>query len=139
MHDTFADNRMLAEFECRMVINRFAACLDTFDDGGVLALVTDDCLWRGTPEAEGHVGIRARLAGRSRQMRTLHVVTGTVVEFDSEDRAKARTIVTVYRFDKPGVHPPGLPHTLGVYDDRFRRVGERWLIAERRLTPLAQA
>ena len=139
MQDTPSDWRMVAEHECRTAIHRFASCLDTFDDEGVLALVTDDCLWRGAPDADGHAGIRARLAGRSRQLRTLHVVTGTVVNFDSERSANARTIVAVYRFEKPGVQLPSLPHTLGVYDDRFRRAGSHWLIAERRLTPLAQA
>jgi len=130
---------MRAEAECAAAIRRFAACLDTFDDVGVLALVAGDCLWRGAPDAHGHAGIGARLADRPRHVRTLHVVSGTVVDLEGDDAARARTVVTVYRFGRPGVSPPGLPHTLGVYEDRFRREDGRWLIAERRLTPLAQA
>lgn len=139
MHLDSFDERTFAAAQCAATINRFAACLDTFDDEGVLALVTADCVWRGMPDAMGHDAIRQRLAARSRALRTLHVVTGTVVDFTEDGTARSRTIVTVYRFNGEHVHPPGLPHTIGTYEDRFCGENGRWRIAERRLMPLAQA
>lgn len=133
------DERALAEAACRAAIARFAACQDAFDDEGVLALLTPDCLWRGAPDAQGHAAIRARLAARPRAARTLHIVSGTVVDIAAGGAAKARSVVTVYRFAGAEVAPPGLPHTVGVYDDRLRLHDGRWLISERRLTPLAKA
>lgn len=135
------EERALAEADCRAAIARFAACQDGFDDEGVLALVTEAALWHGSPDACGKAAIRARLAARPREVLTLHVISGTVVDIEDAALARARSVVIVYRFAGAGAGPasPTLPHTIGTYDDHLRCEGGRWLIHDRRLIPLAQA
>ena len=135
--------RQMAEHACASLINRFAACLDGFDYDGVLALLTPECLWHGKPDARGHTAVRARLDARPRDLQTLHVVTGTVVDVEGTS-ARARSVVTVYRFLARGAEAaappkPSPPHTIGIYDDRFERMAAGWLLAERSLTPWSQA
>jgi hypothetical protein len=54
-----------------------------------------------------------------------HHLTTSLIEFDSIDTAEVRTYFSVYT-------QIGVDHA-GHYVDQFRRCGDRWLIAERRV------
>jgi hypothetical protein len=125
---------------CASLLARFAHCVDSRDYAALLELVSPDCIWRGPKDAVGRAAILERLNARPQDMATLHVVTNVAVDFDGADSAHSRSYVTVYRHDGAGAPPYPLagPHTVAVYDDRFVRIGGKWLISERRMTPFAQ-
>lgn len=58
---------------------------------------------------------------------TKHVVTNEVVEFADEDTAQVRAYFCFYGMAS---ETPVL-NAVGTYDDEFRKVGGRWLLAKR--------
>ncbi|MBW2496859.1 MAG: nuclear transport factor 2 family protein [Deltaproteobacteria bacterium] len=61
-------------------------------------------------------------------LRTKHVTTNTILEFDDEERARARSYFTVYQATE------ALPLQIviaGRYHDRFEKAGGAWRFSER--------
>lgn len=131
-----------AEHQCASVLYRFAGYLDRREYDELIKLATADCIWAGMNEARGHAAIRARLKSRPARFDTLHMLSNVVVTVKADGTAYARSVVTVHRFDRSVERQPpptAVAHTIGIYEDKLICSGNRWLVAEHRLTVMAQA
>jgi hypothetical protein len=113
---------------------RFGAGFDDDDMDAVVACFAEDAEVVTTAGAiAGHAAIREAFKAR-RDRRTesreqvRHVTTNTRVELAGEDGATARSYFTLVVTGAGGEIAIG---SVGTYEDRFVRVGERWLIARR--------
>ena len=99
-----------------------AAC---FAVDGVLDLPGDD-LSTGPQEIEARLSqVVAGSKERSARPMVHHHVSSVEITLETPDEARVRSYFLVFT-------ETGLDHW-GRYDDRFRRCGERWLIAHRRV------
>jgi hypothetical protein len=63
------------------------------------------------------------------------VILNTVVEVDSDESARGRIFMCEIRHD---IASNTWPTAFGIYQDRYRRVGERWWFAERHYRSMAR-
>ncbi len=134
-----AVDAIIAKFEITELISRYGNCLDAGDFDGLEAMFTRDAVFRivpdnGVPALDGGRGIRDAVERRwalvhaSSQRR--HVMSNIAVEEPVGDRARARTVLTVYEVAKaPGsqIHL----HGMGVYEDTLVQEKGLWRFSER--------
>lgn len=133
MNDHTAD-RVQIQYTMAVYCN----CVDSGDVEGVVSAFAPDghlTLSSGT-QVSGHTAIRAfydKVIGADRPDRQAdgsipllrHNLTTSRVEFDGPDRAQGQTY-----FQSTSRHGPD---HYGRYLDQFRRVGDRWLLADRQI------
>ncbi|MEU2338338.1 nuclear transport factor 2 family protein [Streptomyces sp. NPDC013172] len=144
--------RLLAERACERLVIDFVHRLDLGDPSSVAELFTEDGWWQWPPPGDGR-----RVAGRQaiaayfgsrppdrlsrRVMSNILIAVGGSDEDADADAATAMATATgtsyfqTYRVDGYAgeMVPAGAPVQVGHYEDVFRRVAGRWLLASRSL------
>ena len=107
-----------------------AHCDDQYNPDGIAGLFTEDGIWDGGAEFgrhEGREAIRSFFAGISGSIAfAAHLVTNPIIDVDG-DRAsgKWRLIMPCTVMNDAG--EPESRWLLSAYDERYVRVGDRWL------------
>lgn len=132
-------DHLLAQQACRDLVLRAAACADAGDAQALAQLFTEDgVLVR--PNAEplrGRAAIHAAYAQRPAGRITRHLVSNTLVEFDTPVAAQALSYVVLWAgaqsdADGPSGRPAAARQMVGEFADRFLRMADgRWLIQRR--------
>ncbi|MFC8694450.1 nuclear transport factor 2 family protein [Streptomyces parvus] len=130
--------RVIAERACERLVVEFVRRLDLGEPGDVAELFTPDGLWEwaeGDRRIEGRDALRAYFAGRPADRLSRRLCTNILVTLTSASTATASTYFTTFRVDghTGGMLPPRLPVQIGRYEDTFRKVEGRWLLAAREL------
>ena len=132
---------LLARESIRDTMARYSIAGDEFDVDAYLACFIEDGIMefaefpgQGHVLLEGKAAIRKFVEGFFGALKSgksavpgkfmRHHLTSSRVDFEDADNATAKTYA-LYA-DDSGVN------TSGIYTDRFRKVGERWLIARRK-------
>ncbi|MFB7231429.1 nuclear transport factor 2 family protein [Streptomyces fimicarius] len=131
-------DRLIAERACERLVVEFVRTLDLGEPGDVAELFTPDGVWEwaeGDRRIEGRDALRAYFGGRPADRLSRRLCTNILVTLTSASTATASTYFTTYRVDghSGGMLPPRLPVQVGHYEDTFRVVDGRWLLAEREL------
>ena len=128
----------IAQQACRDLVVRAAACIDAQDYEAFAALfLPDGELQRpGDPPLHGRNAILAAYRARSVDRITRHVVTNTLVSFESDGVARVGSLVLLWSGSHASPAGPfGRPaqprRVLGEFDDRLVLVSEGWRIARR--------
>jgi len=129
------------EHACAKLSVRYANCLDTFDDEGVVGLFAPDGVWNhpGEGAMRGHDVIRAFLHSRPRTTLLRHVVSNNEVDVIGATAAKGRSYWTAFLAadHQPGqIAPLGTPFSVGEYADEYALIDGRWHIAVRSMKQL---
>ena len=132
---------LLIEHACAKLTVRYANCLDTFDDEGVVGLFAPDGVWHHTSQGamRGHDVIRAFLATRPRTTLVRHVATNSEVTVIDEASARGRSYWTAFLAAdyQPGqLAPIGPPFSIGEFADEYVCLDGRWVIASRTMKHL---
>jgi 3-phenylpropionate/cinnamic acid dioxygenase small subunit len=134
-----------AELAARNIVARLAHLADDGDVDAYVAEMTDDVVWsmpanpaaglpatarRGREEiaAGAHERIAAGLQGPGTNTR--HVITTSVVDLETDDRARVRS---TFLFVESTTATPTI-RTMGQYDDVLQRTTEGWKLASRTIT-----
>ncbi|MFF8982131.1 nuclear transport factor 2 family protein [Streptomyces globisporus] len=130
--------RLIAERACERLVVEFVRRLDLGEPGDVAELFAPDGLWEwaeGNRRIEGRDALRAYFAGRPAERLSRRLCTNILVTLTSASTATASTYFTTFRVDghTGGMLPPRLPVQVGRYEDTFRKVEGRWLLAAREL------
>ncbi|MGW6583085.1 nuclear transport factor 2 family protein [Streptomyces globisporus] len=130
--------RLIAERACERLIVEFVRTLDLGEPGDVAELFTPDGVWgwaEGDRRIAGRDALRAYFAGRPADRLSRRLCTNILVTLTSASTATASTYFTTFRVDghTGGMLPPRLPVQVGRYEDTFRKVEGRWLLAVREL------
>ncbi|WP_042422934.1 nuclear transport factor 2 family protein [Streptacidiphilus anmyonensis] len=127
---------LLAERACERLVVDFVHRLDLGEPGSVAELFTEDGVWHwpyGDRRVEGRETLRAYFAGRPADRLSRRLMTNILVTVESATTARSVSYLTTYRVDgyTGGMIEPRLPANVGHYEDVFRRVDGRWLLAVR--------
>jgi len=123
---------MLAREAIRYTISLYNRAVDTKTHDELVNVFHEDATMEvlGGPSMQGRDKIVEGLKGGSKkrdaaggQIFQRHNMTSSMIDMIDADNAKARHYIMV-------VTETGLDHA-GMYDDHFRRVGDRWLILHR--------
>jgi hypothetical protein len=132
--------QLLAEHACRRLITDFVHRLDLGDPGSVAELFTEDGSWAWPPPGDGRrVGgrpaLRAYFGSRPAGRLSRRLMSNVLVTVTGADTATAVSYFSTHRVDghAGGLMSAGPPVQVGHYEDLFRRVDDRWLIAARTL------
>ena len=134
---TEAAARVAAELEIRNTISRIAILADQGDLDEYVDQFTEGAVWDLPGDSRhGRADIRAGAEQRRAEgvtgpgTATRHVITTVSVAVDGPDAALANAYFTF--FQNTAEAPSVL--NMGVYHDRFERVGARWRLAYRQIT-----
>ncbi|MGK4585096.1 nuclear transport factor 2 family protein [Kitasatospora sp. HPMI-4] len=127
---------LFAERACERLIVDFLRRLDLGDPGSVADLFTADGVWEwphGERRVQGREALRAYFASRPADRLSRRMCGNILVTVVSPDAATATSYFATYRVDgyTGGMLPPMLPANVGHYEDTFRKVDGRWLLATR--------
>jgi hypothetical protein len=127
---------LLAERACERLIVEFIHRLDLGEPGSVAELFTEDGVWHwphGDRRIEGREALGAYFASRPADRLSRRLMTNLLVTVETATTARAVSYLTTYRVDgyTGGMIEPRLPANVGHYEDTFRRVDGRWLLATR--------
>lgn len=115
------------------LIVQFYRYLDLANFAPLAKLFGADGEWHRQGEIlRGEASVAAALAKRSPRIVSVHSVSNVLVEDETETTASATYFVTAYRHDPDHDDPadtPLIPHALGLYEIRTRRVGGAWQVA----------
>ncbi|MFI0819330.1 nuclear transport factor 2 family protein [Streptomyces sp. NPDC021098] len=128
--------RLLAERACERLIVEFLRRLDLGDPGTVAELFTAEGIWEwpaGERVVRGREALREYFASRPPDRLSRRVCSNVLVTVDSTEAARATSYFATYRVDgyRGGIVPSRPPVNVGHYEDAFRRVEGRWLLASR--------
>lgn len=129
--------KLASELDIHRVLNRYCQLIDAqdFDHLGQLFADEGELDITGTPVTGPHA--IATFMGERAKARSMHVPSGYVVTFVSDDEAVVTSQVLVFR-GVPGVNPPyvmTLPGAAATYQDRMVRRSGQWQILRRRAQP----
>jgi uncharacterized protein (TIGR02246 family) len=132
-------DRLLAQQACRDLVLRAAACADAGDAQALAQLFTEDgVLVRPNAEPlQGRAAIHAAYSQRPAGRITRHLVSNTLVEFDTALAARALSYVLLWAGvqsdeDGPCGRPAAARQMVGEFADHFARMADgRWLIRRR--------
>ncbi len=127
------------ERECTRLVAKFALYVDRRRYADFLDLFTEDGSFsRPGLSVSGRQQMSAWLESRPDNWVTCHVCGPTVFETIGESEAQAVTYVTVYQGEEAGSSIPKieLPAALVEYQDVFRKTGQGWRIASRKVQPI---
>ncbi|MGW7818036.1 nuclear transport factor 2 family protein [Streptomyces puniciscabiei] len=133
--------RLFAERACERVIVDFVHRLDLGEPASVAELFTEDGVWEWPPPGDGRriqgrEALRAYFGSRPADRLSRRLMSNVLVTVTGPRTAGSVAYFTTYRVDghEPGAPvPAGPPVQVGHYEDTFRRVDGRWLIASRTL------
>lgn len=132
--------QLLAERACERLILDFVHRLDLGEPASVAELFTEDGRWEWPPpgdgrRSEGREALRRYFGARPADKLSRRVMSNIRVTVTSTDTAEATSYFTTYRIEgwTGGMVPAGPPVQVGHYEDTFRRVDGRWLLASRTL------
>lgn len=136
----FGPEEVAARMEIQDVIARYSVHIDAGEFDRLQLLFADDAVFDVTPDpvfmkvpVKGGRAIREALEARYRvvvkEAQRRHVMTNTIFDELTADRASTRTFLTVLSVPKGagGIELRGT----GVYNDKFVRQGGAWRIRER--------
>ena len=129
--------RTIIEAQCHRLAALFCHYVDSTDDAATASLWTKDGTWT-TPRSTltGHDEIKAYLGARSGRM-VRHQTVNHVVDVRDEANAVGNAFFSVLIGvpvpDKEGKYDFGGAPLVGAYADTYRKVGETWLFASRRI------
>lgn len=137
MHEPM--DRLLAQQACRDLVLHAAACADAGDAQALAQLFAEDgVLVRPNAQPlQGRAAIQAAYAQRPAGRITRHLVTNTLVAFDTPQAAHASSYVLLWAgtdddADSPSGRPAAARQMVGEFADRFTRMADgRWLIQRR--------
>jgi len=140
MTDLSEADRALIEWRCTKLVNQFALYNDASDFEPMVRMFTEDGVFaRPTMPDKPMVGRQVILEQfRQRPPRTIrHAMVNTVINVRSATEATGTTYILLYTGParEPGDAKPAKADPtmlIGAFDDRFVKVGEDWLFAERR-------
>lgn len=136
--------RLAAELAIRNILARLAQLADSGDTPSYLRLMTPDVVWvmpenpalaLAASERQGHDAIAAGQTERAAAglqgvgSNTMHVVTTTSVDVQSDDAA---TAYSSFLFVTSTSTMPSILN-VGRYQDEFRRTDEGWKLARREI------
>ncbi|WP_431772391.1 nuclear transport factor 2 family protein [Streptomyces cucumeris] len=129
-------DRLLAERACERLIIDFLHRLDLGDPSSVAELFTKDGVWEwpaGDRRVEGREALGAYFGSRPADRLSRRLTSNIAVTVQSATTACATSYFATYRVDgyREGIVPPRVPSNVGHYEDRFRAVAGRWLLASR--------
>jgi len=140
MTDLSEADRAVIEWRCTKLVSQFALYNDANDFEALVSLFTPDGVFaRPTMPDKPMVGRTVILEQfRLRPPRTIrHAMVNTVVNVQSASEATGVTYILLW--SGPGreagdIKPAKVdgPLLIGAFDDRFVKVGDDWLFAERR-------
>jgi len=115
----------------------YARGLDLFRPEEALSAYAEDAYWDATAVGlkrfEGHEEILAFFRSDAEAMaEQYHAITNHVIEFDGPDTAHGTNYVLAEGRTKNGA----AIKAAALNEDDYRRVGDRWLISGRRISPL---
>jgi len=134
-----------AELAARTIVARLAHLADDGDVDAYIAEMTDDVVWSmpanpaaGLPATsrrgrdEIAAGARERIAAglQGPGTNTRHIITTSVVDLESDDRARVRS---TFLFLESTTATPAI-RTMGQYDDVMQRTSDGWKLASRTIT-----
>ncbi|MFF4355458.1 nuclear transport factor 2 family protein [Streptomyces sp. NPDC001604] len=132
--------QLLAERACERLILDFVHRLDLGEPASVAELFTEDGWWEWPPpgdgrRSEGREALRKYFGARPADKLSRRVMSNIRTTVTSPDTAEATSYFTTYRIEgwTGGMVPAGPPVQVGNYEDTFRRVDGRWLLASRTL------
>ncbi|MFF4114263.1 nuclear transport factor 2 family protein [Streptomyces sp. NPDC001714] len=132
--------RLLAEHACERLVIDFVRRLDLGEPSSVAELFTEDGWWEWPPpgdgrRAEGRAALAAYFGSRPPGRLSRRVMSNILVTVTGPDTATATSYFQTYRVDGHDGRtvPAGPPVQVGHYQDRFRRLDGRWLLASRSL------
>ncbi|MEB8341473.1 nuclear transport factor 2 family protein [Streptomyces endophyticus] len=131
--------RLLAERACERLILELVRRLDLGDPATVCELFTPDGVWEwpyGNRRIEGRQALRGYFGTRPADRLSRRMCTNLLVTVESPDTATATTYFATYRVDGhsgSAIVPTRLPVNVGHYEDTFRKLDGRWLMASRTL------
>jgi len=128
--------RLLAERACERLLVEFLWRLDLGEPGMVAELFTADGIWEwpgGDRLVRERDALREYFASRPADRLSRRVCSNVLVTVDSATTAGSTSYFATYRVDgyRGGIVPSRPPVNVGHYEDRFRRVEGRWLLASR--------
>lgn len=123
------------EWDCEKLLIRYMQALDDRKYEVLAGLFAEDGVWhRQGKELRGPAMILATMKDRPLKELRRHAVTNCLVSIQSDDRAEARSYMTVWAGDTDavGTRPVTIkaPFRVGVATTRFVRRNNRWRIAE---------
>ncbi len=129
-------NRLIAERACERLVLDFVRRLDLGEPSTVAELFTADGVWEwpdGDRRIQGRDALRDYFGSRPADRLSRRLCTNILVTVVSPTTASATTYFATYRVDghTEGMLPPRPPANVGHYEDTFRKVGGRWLLATR--------
>ena len=140
MTDLSEADRALIEWRCTKLVNQFALHNDANAFEQLAAMFTEDGVFaRPTMPDKPMIGRQVILDQfKLRPPRTIrHAMVNTVIDVKSATEATGVTYILLYTGPprepgdaKPAKADPTL--LIGAFDDRFVKVGDDWLFAERR-------
>ncbi|MER7834388.1 nuclear transport factor 2 family protein [Streptomyces sp. NPDC096040] len=132
--------RLLAERACERLVVDFVRRLDLGEPSSVAGLFTEDGWWEWPPpgdgrRVEGRDALAVYFGSRPADRLSRRVMSNILVTVSGPETATATSYFQTYRVDgyQGGMVPAGPPAQIGHYEDTFRRVDGRWLLASRSL------
>jgi hypothetical protein len=132
--------RLLAERACERLVVDFVRRLDLGEPSSVAELFTEDGWWEWPPPGDGRrvagrEGLAAYFGSRPPGRLSRRIMSNILVTVTGPDTATATSYFQTYRVDgyAGGMVPAGPPVQVGHYEDTFRRLDGRWLLASRSL------
>jgi hypothetical protein len=129
--------RMLAEWECAKLVNRFGAANDGRDFDALAALLAEEATYARPTDPNNPIqgrdaivdSFRARPATRI----TRHLFSNIVVTVESATEARAVSQIVLYAgaAAESGVAKSDAP-LVGAFEDRFVKRGGKWLFLSRK-------
>jgi hypothetical protein len=120
---------------CERLILKFARLNDAGEHQALAAMFTETGTFARPADPDNFVQGRDAIFAFFRDRparRTRHIMTNILVEVESEERARAHSLVTLFM-------GPGNSEALqcdavlvGDFHDHLEKIGDRWLFAERR-------
>ncbi|MCU1364798.1 MAG: hypothetical protein JWN39_437 [Ilumatobacteraceae bacterium] len=128
--------------EIRNLLHRYAELIDAKDVGGLHelfahAIIDSDVQpgeWRGSsvePRAPGvsELAVFGSAVNPRAGVRSAHVCSNAIIEFDADDRARARSRFTVVESEHGA---PPVAVMCGRYEDSLELIDRRWRFVARR-------
>lgn len=134
-----SDQRIIDQLAIERLNAEFRRALDEGDADAFCALFTEDALYSNGPrEARGKEAIagfmQARTAGGPRTTR--HIYSGLMIDFKNDAKARGISVWMSFAFNGEPVIMMAEPFLVADMADVYVKKDGKWLIAERRITPI---
>lgn len=129
---------------CVRVLNRYAVAVGDWDFDAFVECFAEDGIWErpGSPTMVGRAAMRDYMVANRPPDTVCRHVNGTAqINVIDDNNATGISYTTVYNFEnhKGGIAPMKGPDYVVEYRDRFKKVGEDWLIARRNTSLIFRA